>query len=58
MYVCNICVYAYYMCIYIYVCVYVCNLYSSVEEIQLGINYQNSLSNNTSLIFIKSPGFV
>ena len=40
------------------ICVYA-DLYSFVEETHLGINYyQNSLSNNTSLTFINSPGFV
>lgn len=54
-----ICVYAYnYICIYV-IYVYAYNLYSSVEETHLSINYyQSSLSNNISLIFINSPGFV
>lgn len=48
------------MYVYVYsICVYAYNLYSSVEETYLGINYyKNALSNNTSLIFINSPGFV
>lgn len=52
------CMYIIYICIYI-IHAYAYNLYSSMEETHLGINYyQSSLSNNTSSILIKGSGFV